>query len=260
MPNINYHHGYHNVVDRLSDVEYIVVHYTGSGSSDAGCAEANCIYFAGGNRNASAHYFIDDGGIWEYADPEEKVTWHCGDGQGRYGITNQNSVGIEVCSSGEDFTPTQIEYLRQLVVWLQGKFGVPNERVVRHYDASRKLCPAPYIDEDKWLALRDAITSSDSYDDSDEENGVDFKVDWSIVSVGGTGCLLTGGVLHPLKSGNDKPEGEQAFVEWIGQQMIEQIQRGEVPHIPLPNDPNNDGMYQNGDWGGVLVDILNRRL
>lgn len=161
MPEINYHHGYHNVVDRFSDVEYIVVHYTGSGSSEAGCAEANCIYFAGGNRNASAHYFIDDGGIWEYADPEESVTWHCGDGQGRYGITNQNSVGIEVCSSGKDFTPTQIEYLRQLVVWLQGKFGVPNERVVRHYDASRKLCPAPYIDEDKWLALRDYITTAE---------------------------------------------------------------------------------------------------
>lgn len=252
MPEINYYHGYHNIVDRFTPVEYIVVHYTGSGSSEAGCAEANCRYFAGGNRNASAHYFIDDGGIWEYADPEEKVTWHCGDGHGAYGITNQNSIGIEVCSSGEDFTEAEIEYLRGLVVWLQKRFGIDNEHVVRHYDASRKLCPAPYIDWDKWITLRNYITT-DYTDDS--EIGVDFKVDWSIVAVGGTGCLLTGGVLHPLKS----PE-EQQFCEWIGANMIEQLKRGEMPHIALPNDPNNGGMYQSGDWGGALVDILSRRL
>lgn len=251
MPEINYHHGDNNIEERNDDIEYIVVHYTGSGSSAEGCAEANCKYFSSDYRGASAHYFIDDSGIFEYADPEDTVTWHCGDGHGAYGITNQNSVGIEVCSSGEDFTETEIEFLHGLVVYLQARFGVDNDHVVRHYDASRKLCPAPYIDEDKWRTLHDYITS-DTYD---YKNEVDIKMDWSIVSVGGTGCLLTGGVLHPLASAE-----EQKFVEWIGAQMIEQIQRGEMPHIPLPNDPNNNGMYQNGDWGSVLVTILNRRM
>ena len=153
------HHGAYNIQRRTQTVRYIVVHYVGAGSSAPGNALANCRYFAGGNRNASAHYFIDDAGIYEYADPSAYATWHCGDGHGRYGITNANSIGIEVCNNGGPYTDAEIDRLTWLVQRLMAEFGVPAERVVRHYDASRKMCPLYYVQHhDAWVALHARIT------------------------------------------------------------------------------------------------------
>lgn len=45
-----------------SIVKYIVIHYTGNYNKGAD-ALAHFRYFNGGNRNASAHYFVDDKNI-----------------------------------------------------------------------------------------------------------------------------------------------------------------------------------------------------
>lgn len=154
------YHGSYNIVARRDDIKYIVVHYVGDGNSSPGSARRNCIYFAGGNRNASAHIFIDDANVYEYADPARWACWHVGDGGGRYGITNQNSVGIEVCNNGGPFTDAEIDRLHWLVRLLMGRFGVPASRVVRHYDASRKQCPLYYVQNpDAWARLHATITS-----------------------------------------------------------------------------------------------------
>ena len=42
---------------KTSDIKYIVIHYTGNNGDTA---LNNCKYFQGANRNASAHYFVDD--------------------------------------------------------------------------------------------------------------------------------------------------------------------------------------------------------
>lgn len=158
---INKYHGNYNIQKRTSSIKYIVIHYTGSGTSSAGSAKANCQYFSGGNRNASAHYFVDDGGIWEYADPSTYATWHCGDGHGAYGITNANSIGIEVCINGDKpYTAKEISYLRELVPYLMSKYKISTSNVVRHYDASRKQCPLYYAKRNnEWYSLRAKITS-----------------------------------------------------------------------------------------------------
>ncbi len=42
-------------------IKYIVIHYVGA----TGGAEANCKWYAGANRGASAHYFVGfDGEVW----------------------------------------------------------------------------------------------------------------------------------------------------------------------------------------------------
>lgn len=172
---IKRYHGAYNVSARTSAVRYIVVHYTGSGTSAAGSALANCKYFSGGNRNASAHYFVDDRDIYEYADPATKYTWHCGDGKGRYGISNSNSVGIEVCQNGDrPYTEAEVERLAWLVRSLMDRFGVTADRVVRHYDASRKACPFYYTPsgsggDSAWRALRDRITREEEEQDMTNE-------------------------------------------------------------------------------------------
>lgn len=165
MMEIHKYHGIFNIGDRTEPVRYIVCHYVGDGDSSPGSALRNCKYFAGGDRGASAHYFIDDGGIWEYADPDEYYTWHCGDGHGEYGITNRNSIGIEVCIDGDvPYTDTEIGYLSQLVQHLMARYGIDADHVVRHYDASRKACPYYYTPygsggDPAWWALHFIITS-----------------------------------------------------------------------------------------------------
>lgn len=143
---------------------YIVVHNTGSNAS----ARNNCIYFnrEGASTNASADFFIDkDGTIYKYNKFQKAYSWHCGDGHGAYGITNRNSIGIEVVSADDAFTSQQIAALRSLVTWLMAYMGIPASHVVRHYDASRKSCPGYYAGASgttkgkRWAALKKKITA-----------------------------------------------------------------------------------------------------
>ena len=160
---IQRHHGSYNTQSRGGTaIRYIVVHYVGAGTSAPGSALANCRYFSGGDRQASAHYFIDDASIYEYADPSV-AAWHCGDGHGRYGITNNNSIGIEVCNNGGPYTAKEIDRLTWLVQRLMKQYGVPASRVVRHYDASRKMCPLYYVQNPSaWKSLHAQITGGSS--------------------------------------------------------------------------------------------------
>lgn len=154
---INTYHGSFNKSRRtggLGAIANFVTHYTGG----KGSARNNCIYFATANRNASADFFIDkDGTIWEYNNILDGFyTWHVGDGKGKYGITNTNSIGVEVVSDGEDFTAAQRASLSKLYAHCCSILG-RKLNVVRHYDASRKYCPSPYVDASKWGALKTEI-------------------------------------------------------------------------------------------------------
>lgn len=74
-------------------IKYIVVHDTANTNISADAIN-HYRYFAGGNRKASAHYFVDDKRIVEIIE-DAYASWHCGDGRGKYGITNNNSIGVK---------------------------------------------------------------------------------------------------------------------------------------------------------------------
>ena len=172
-------HGF-NRVPRVEQVRYIVVHYTADGKPDSHTAYNAMLYFGRANRNASAHYFLDNHEIWQFEDPRWWSCWHVGDGHGAYGITNANSVGIEVVQDcDEPFSDKEIDKLHWLVSVLMDQFNVPAERVVRHYDASRKLCPWYYTPggsggDAAWRELHEVITSP--YDDPDPIEALDLGV------------------------------------------------------------------------------------
>lgn len=119
-------------------IQYIVLHYTGNNGDTA---NNNATYFNACNRNASAHYFVDDNEIIQVVE-DYNASWHCGDGNGRYDITNRNSIGIEMCcaANGEVSERTEANAL-ELTKELMSKYGISTNNVVRHYDASRKVCP-----------------------------------------------------------------------------------------------------------------------
>lgn len=128
-----------------NNVQYIVVHDVGTKST----AKNNVDYFSGGNRGASAHYFTDDVSIWQSVE-ECNGAWHCGDGGGQYGIHNQNSIGIEMCLPSGTVTAKTEQNTLELVQHLMAKYGLSSDRVVRHYDASRKNCPAQFNLDGQW--------------------------------------------------------------------------------------------------------------
>ena len=143
--------GDHMTRGRSRAVDRIVVHYTGTLAS----ARNNATYFSRNEgQGASAHYFVDDITPEIYQSVAEGDTaWHAGDWQ-----MNCRAIGIEVVSAGEDFSATEVEKLGWLVRKLMAKYGIGASGVIRHYDVTGKLCPAPYVAASKWAALKAAIT------------------------------------------------------------------------------------------------------
>lgn len=146
----------YNKTRRKSKPVYIVVHDTGNRDNGAD-ADAHFNYYNGGNRNSSADIFIDDKKILKINDYHTYYTWHCGDGKGKYGITNANSVGVEICINSDGNYAKAVENAVVAVYELMHELDIPLDRVVRHYDASRKMCPAT-MSSNSWKAWKDFKT------------------------------------------------------------------------------------------------------
>ena len=150
-----------------NDIKYIVVHDTAN--TDRGAdAEAHYRYFNGGDRQSSAHYFVDDKEIVQLVQ-DYNVSWHCGDGGGRYGITNHNSIGVEICVNCDCDYEKAVSNTVDLVKFLMQKYGISIDRVVRHYDASRKICPESMSDNnwERWWNFKSRLSSSQVKNKSD---------------------------------------------------------------------------------------------
>ncbi len=143
-------------------IKYIVIHDTGNPSRGAN-ATAHYNYFNGGDRSSSADFFVDDTQVLCVNDYYKYYTWHCGDGHGKYGITNRNSVGIEFCINVDSDRDKTLERTAQLVRELMQELNIPIERVVRHYDASRKNCPQSMSGNGwaQWYKFKEKLKGED---------------------------------------------------------------------------------------------------
>lgn len=148
----------HNHSLRRHAIEYIVIHDTGNTAKGAD-AEAHFRYFNSQNRNSSADIFVDDHAVWYVNDYTRFYTWHSGDGKGKYGIANQNSIGIELCINQDADKEKALDNLVIVVQRLMKELNIPVGRVVRHYDASRKCCPKSMAENgwSKWKEFQTKI-------------------------------------------------------------------------------------------------------
>ena len=142
---------------RTQAIQYIVLHYLGVPNAD------NPYLYGGGY---GGHYNVTRAGkIYKAVEPRKGVVWHCGGGlQGNGGhtfygkCTNYNSIGIEcgVCAdttakdlSGDSylwyFTRETQEAAAWLVAQLMREYGIGIDHVIRHYDVTGKICPNPYV-------------------------------------------------------------------------------------------------------------------
>ena len=154
---------YTRAARKLSDIAYIAVHYTGNLGDTA---KNNADYFAREvvSPSASAHYFVDETEVWQSV-PDDHAAWHVGANTYYHpACRNANSIGVEVCMLDKQGRVRQasIDRAAELVRELMQRYGVPADRVVRHYDVTHKLCPAPMVsDPALWQAFQTKLTQED---------------------------------------------------------------------------------------------------
>ena len=171
---------------------YIVVHNTGNTAN----ARAEARFAQNDQHPSSYHYVLDGSECFQILDDAD-TAWAVGAWSGavQY-IGNRESVSIEVCSNGTEFTSQEIKQLTELVGILMKRHGVPASRVVRHFDchSGHKSCPSFYVDQQRWLALWSTITSG-IIEDGDINMGMQC-----IIQPNGKGYLVyyDGVKAHPL--------------------------------------------------------------
>lgn len=162
---------------RSKQPEYIVIHYT---SNQGDTAKNNADYFAREKVGASAHYFCDENEIWQSV-KDMDTAWHCGAKTYRHPeCRNANSIGVEICMNDKKGNVRQgsIETAAELVRYLMQRYGVPVDRVIRHYDVTGKYCPGPMVDDPAlWTAFQQSLTQTE--DDSVRYKYYDDMPDWA---------------------------------------------------------------------------------
>ena len=151
-------------VESKREIAYIIIHYTGN-SKDTAYANAN--YFKGANRNASAHFFVDNDNIYQSVALKNRA-WHCG---GYYyyhdKARNYNSIGIEMCCTAGNYkvSAKTIKNTAYLTANLCKRLGIKasevDKYVLRHWDITHKECPAQMSnggkDDADWVAFKNQV-------------------------------------------------------------------------------------------------------
>ena len=138
--------------DKEKVVKYIVIHNTGNDNGDT--AKNNVDYFATGNqREAGAHFFVDQKGLIGRSIPMNLTAYAVGDnGKGALKniVTNYNSVSIELCDIvSKEPSDAMVKSVKELIKYIQ--HYCPNAKtLVRHYDVKTTTCPKAMVDNNKW--------------------------------------------------------------------------------------------------------------
>jgi hypothetical protein len=120
------------VFKRKSAVKYIILHST----ETERVADAQRVIRSWSNRgliHPGAQFVVDrDGTIYCTADPAYGTT-HVDTRRTRFGVNNDNSVGIEMVRAGEQsYTDEQMHSISCLVSYLQRRYAVDDEHIFGH--------------------------------------------------------------------------------------------------------------------------------
>ncbi len=151
----------------LEEVKGIVVHYTANPGTTA---KQNRSYFESlkdtQKTKASSHFVVGIEGEIVQCIPSTEISYASND-------RNVDTLSIECCHKDEtgQFTQETYDSLVELTAWLCGKFNLPVDEVIRHYDVTGKECPIYYVkNEDSWDRFKkDVQKYLDTYGTEPEE-------------------------------------------------------------------------------------------
>ena len=127
---------------------YVIIHETDNWSKGAN-AHAHATAMKNGNLAGTVHYYVDSQECYQTLEHQDGA-WAVGDGHGRYGISNLNSINIEICVNPESNYYLAVDRAAELAAMLLNQYGWDTSHLKRHYDASRKHCPRRILDEGLW--------------------------------------------------------------------------------------------------------------
>lgn len=141
-------------------VDYIVLHYAGVPGL---AASTLCDRFIRTTAQKSTHYVVDESEIWRVCE-DRFIAWHCGTKEGKYRHSccrNGNSIGVDLCERRESATTSSVyapdiyfpekTVARAMVLCaaLCRRYKLdPRRALLRHYDVTGKVCPAPWVGAD----------------------------------------------------------------------------------------------------------------
>jgi N-acetyl-anhydromuramyl-L-alanine amidase AmpD len=128
---------------------------------NGGAALANAKYFMTSGRNASAHYFVDSGNVIYQSVNPLRVAWSVGANKYYCNARNANTLNVEICSYKKNgnyyFNAAAVSMAQALIADLMKEYNIKLENVIRHYDVTHKICPAPLMDETAWSKFKSGI-------------------------------------------------------------------------------------------------------
>ena len=140
----------------LRTIDGVVIHYVGNPATSA---QANRNYFASlasGTEQtyASSHFIVGlEGEVIQCLPLAEQAYATPG--------RNGDTVSVEVCHPDEtgEFSPVTEAAAVELTAWLCREFDIdPAEGVIRHYDATEKVCPRYHVEHpEAWAAFLAAV-------------------------------------------------------------------------------------------------------
>lgn len=138
---------------------WIVIHETDNYKKGAGAlkhAEAH----RNGNLSTSVHWYVDDKVAVQtlyYSDGAYAVGKQYGTPLVP-GVTNTNSINIEICVNPDSDYDTARANCIELVRQIMAELEIPADHVIRHYDAKRKHCPRKMLDQPQlWTDFKAAL-------------------------------------------------------------------------------------------------------
>ena len=157
-------------------IKFIILHYVGAVST----AKNNAEYFYDKYRGASAHYFVDDKEIWQVVEDND-AAWAIGANKYYTDARNSNSISVEMCcytmKNGNINVAKEVEEKAvELVKMLMKKYNIDVDHVIRHYDATRKNCPAPFVkDEERWENFKKKLQEQSTEETEEKEEYTDYE-------------------------------------------------------------------------------------
>lgn len=202
----------HNITPRTEKPKHIVVHCTGNPRKGAN-AGAHFNYWNSGYVGQSADFVVDDKEALQINDYTKYFTWHCGDGKGKNGITNGNSIGVEICINEDGDFSKAVSNAVALIRKLKSTTGI--ESVVRHYDASGKICPAEFYDGGTWEGWKEFLKRVNSAEELTTPNDIVWELSHRGI------VLDAKGMLDEM---NEHPNGR---LYWLARKMLQYIRERE---------------------------------
>ena len=199
------------------NILWVIIHETGSTTAGTDAlvhAELQYNITTDGGRQASWHYTVDDGHIYQSFE-DKMACWHASDGT-KPGKGNGSGIGIEMCVNADGKYDASMRNDARLVAYLLNKYNLTPLNIKQHYDMApnSKPCPEQMRKNKRWfefltLVSREYVSQTllTSFDISYELAGTSLT-EWKLSDIYTSG--LNNGAKEEI---NVKIENQQFKIE-----------------------------------------------